>query len=796
MVEIARRQSTCARVSRVLLLAFAILAPASAEAQTILVPAGGDFQAALDAVQPGGTVLLEAGATFIGKFTVPAKSNPDGLYITIRSWASDVELPPAGVRITPAYADRLPKIQSSDTLQAINFAPGASYWRLQCLEFLPNVNGAGDIVRVGSGSETIAANQPHHIVLERLYVHGDPTIGQKNGVVAHAAEFTLRDSYVSDIKLPSVETHAFASYNGPGPYLLENNYLEAASINIMFGGTDPKSVDLLPSDITIRRNHVAKNLQWMQPRPDGTYWNVKNLLELKVGRRVRIEGNVFENNWFGASDQSGYAVLLRSESQSGTCGFCETGPVTFENNVVRHAPAGFSLIGLDYSTTPVGVRMHDVVIRNNLFDDINRNVWYVRSSPSTVRFALVNGVDGLTFDHNTLIMPSQSGVVAFGGATDSTEFVFTNNMSEHKLYGVKGDGTAVGAASLAAYAPGYTFAANVLAGGSASSYPAGNYFPSVSTWTSEFVDYAAGDYRLKPSSVYRGVATDGTDLGADIARIEAAIGSRPNAAPTADDQSVTAPEDTAVPVMLTASDPDGDPLTYRIAAAPAHGTLSGAPPQLTYTGVTNYSGPDSFTFAVDDGAGGSSTAVVTMTITPVNDAPVARDQHVTTPQDTAIRFTLDASDPDGDPLTYDVPGSLLSGTLTQVAGATYEYVPNPGFAGTDAFVFTASDGAAAATATVTLEVTGSAITITTTSLADARVGRKYQQNLKVSGGTAPYAWSVGNGSLPPGLTLAASTGRITGTPSTAGTYFFDVQVVDGLGRRDSQPLSVRVLPAR
>src|SRR4029077_8367694 len=72
-----------------------------------------------------------------------------------------------------------------------------------------------------------------------------------------------------------------------------------------------------------------------------------------------------------------------------------------------------------------------------------------------------------------------------------------------------------------AYLTGGVFSGNVLAGGSASRYPAGNFFPTVAAWQAGFATYAAGDYTLSASSPYRNAATDGTDLGADIARVNA-----------------------------------------------------------------------------------------------------------------------------------------------------------------------------------------------------------------------------------------------------------------------------------
>ncbi|MEW5827596.1 MAG: Ig-like domain-containing protein [Chloroflexota bacterium] len=164
-----------------------------------------------------------------------------------------------------------------------------------------------------------------------------------------------------------------------------------------------------------------------------------------------------------------------------------------------------------------------------------------------------------------------------------------------------------------------------------------------------------------------------------------------NDAPVADDQSVSTDEDTALPITLTGSDVDGDPLTFTVVDDPLHGTLTGTAPDLTYTPDANYNGPDSFTFKANDGALDSNTATVSITVNPVNDAPVADAQIVSTPQDTPLPITLTGSDVENDPLTFAVATDPAHGTLTGTAPDLI-YTPDPGFFGADSFSFTVNDG--------------------------------------------------------------------------------------------------------
>jgi regulation of enolase protein 1 (concanavalin A-like superfamily) len=101
-------------------------------------------------------------------------------------------------------------------------------------------------------------------------------------------------------------------------------------------------------------------------------------------------------------------------------------------------------------------------------------------------------------------------------------FVYTNNLSRHNTYGIDGQKTATGTATLDRFFPGWVFKGNVLAGGNASVYPAGNYFPTVAAFQASFVNFTADNYALAAGSPFIGAGTDGLNIGAPIAAVSGA----------------------------------------------------------------------------------------------------------------------------------------------------------------------------------------------------------------------------------------------------------------------------------
>ena len=248
------------------------------------------------------------------------------------------------------------------------------------------------------------------------------------------------------------------------------------------------------------------------PSASGTVWQVKNLLELKHTRRALIAYNLMENNW--AQAQQGFAILLSPRNQGGSCLWCQVADITMEYNVVRHTGAGIKISGWDdiYPSQ----QTKNVIVRHNVFADVSK-AW----GGTGYAFILLSGPKTVTIDHNTVISPDGAGVLTVD-QSPVEEFTFTNNVARHNVYGIQGSGKGVGNTVIAYYFPGGTVTNNVFAGGKASSYPAGNRFPSLAEFANHFTAYAAGDFTLKPGTDWEHAGTDGLDLGAAAAAIEGA----------------------------------------------------------------------------------------------------------------------------------------------------------------------------------------------------------------------------------------------------------------------------------
>jgi len=471
--------------------------------KTIALRAGGNLQAALDTARPGDAITLPAGASFRGPFTLPKKAG-DG-WIVVQTEAA-LRLPPAGTRVTLADAALMPRLEAADG-SVIRAAPGAHHFRFVGIEIRPTKGTfLYNLVELGD-RESRAEATPHHIIFDRCYLHGDQTKGTRRGIALNSSHTAVIDSVLADFKESGADTQALCGWNGPGPFAIINNRLEAAGENVMFGGGDAYIPGLVASDIEIRGNLFTKPLAWKAGTPEyqGTTWTVKNLFELKNARRVLVDGNLFEHNW--AQAQSGFAILYTVRNEDGRVPWAAVEDVTFTNNVVRSVGSGVNILGRDAGPPGKSGLTRRLRFANNLFEDVGKE-W----GGAGILFQVLEGAADVVIEHNTAL---QSGSIIMAEGTPHERFVFRDNLVLHNEYGINGSGTASGSSTLQAYFPQAIVKGNVIVGGSAARYPAGNAFPA-SLDDVGFKDAAHGEYSLAPKSRYRSTATDGADPGADL----------------------------------------------------------------------------------------------------------------------------------------------------------------------------------------------------------------------------------------------------------------------------------------
>ncbi len=456
----------------------------------IFVKRGGDFQAALNQARPGDTIKLEAGATYPGPFTLPRKNGDS--FITITTSAQAADLPAAGERVNPKrHSQSMPKLISETVEPVVLATDGAHHYRFVAVEFGGTKDGVGNIVQIGSSAEKTMEELPHHIEFDRVYMRATSPLGQRRGIAANGKHVKVLNSHIEGIRRKGDESQAIAAWSTDGPIEIINNYLEAAAINILFGGGAPV-MPLVPTDCIVKDNHLNKPVEWK-----GTDWVVKNLFEIKNGKRIRIENNLMTHNW--GMGQDGMAVLFTTRMDSGEATVIED--ITFTHNIVRGSGGALSVMGEE------GAGGRRLTIRNNIFEDIDGAKWN-----SAGRFMKATDWDGLIIESNTIL---QTGNISVAYGDPVKGFVFRNNIVFENEYGFAGDGLRPGRDVIVKAFSNGVVQGNIVIGGHERNYDRSNILlPSIESL--KFRDAATGDYRLAADSPYRRRGVGGMHIGADL----------------------------------------------------------------------------------------------------------------------------------------------------------------------------------------------------------------------------------------------------------------------------------------
>jgi hypothetical protein len=486
--------------------------------RAVRVAANANLQAALDAARPVDVLLLPPGATYVGNFvlrnTAPTPNGaPAGGWIVVRTDVPDAAFGAAGTRMTPSRAAKLElaRILSPNYTSAIGTAAGAYHWRLTGLEVgttsaAKQMNMLVRFGEAGDAQRTLDV-MPHHLVVDRSYLHGTPSLDMKRCITLNSATSAVVDSWLTECHSNNGDSQAVLGYNGAGPFRIENNYLAAGHEVVMFGGGDPGIAGLVPSDIELRHNHITRPLAWRNK------WQVKNLVETKNVRRLLVEGNVIENNWTDA--QTGFAFVMKSENQDGTAPWSTSSDVTVRYNRIRNTGSVFALSGAGTTVHKV-TRGERFLITHNVAEGVNVGPY----KGDGIAFQLLSGLSDAVVTHNTIINQNATGSGVVFDGPPLQRLVMHSNLFQGGPYGVHGSGAGTGKGTLQRYAPGAVFRRNVIVGGDCSAYSGETVCPPHMNEVG-FVSALKGDFRAGVGAL-RNRALDGGDIGADIDRVEAA----------------------------------------------------------------------------------------------------------------------------------------------------------------------------------------------------------------------------------------------------------------------------------
>lgn len=526
-------------------------------------------------------VTLTAGETFSGNFVFPNKSCAK--YVTIES--SLHRTLPQGQRAGSSHTALMALIRTPNQTAAIDISTGG-YWRFRMVEVTKAATGAllYPLVSVLNSAAKQLTETPHHVIFDRVYMHGiandDEVI---RGLSLGGRNIEVIDSTISEIMGLGIETQAIWCGGGCTEIVVTNSLISAATENFLSGGNDGLGLSQYAighhpqTGMTFRGNYFWKDPAWKRSSGAGApsaaclvgelrldtvgsqwyvctaasgTWNTtsapvyastpgeKNLFELKDGRRVRVLGNYFANSWDQA--QPGSIYLVNQTGQTSMAYNVED--LEFSYNRGDWIGAGFNYGNLGYLWTPgngyVGTSITKAS-RHATVSNLATNHFYGGAGTGgSGRMVTLHTVGEMLFRHNTFAGQATHGVVNNSDVADN----WTGNIgvldnafgTTFPTYGWIGQGSVGGSnwcalQNLVIDAGGsLDFRSQALvAGSTVSTTCTGDsgsqlYSGTLPAAASDLFTNASSDWTIKTGSPAENAATDGTDIGADIAMVDGA----------------------------------------------------------------------------------------------------------------------------------------------------------------------------------------------------------------------------------------------------------------------------------
>ena len=474
-------------------------------------------------------IELAANTTITGvSRSLPVKVDNYPIVIRTSAFASLPER-----RITTSDAALLATIESSATNPwCITSAFGAhDYYFVGIKITRPNTGtNPTTLVRLGLGGgstdPTSPTQLPTRIYFDRCWIQGPDSINITAGIRFDVNTGAITRCRIANIKSTGNDTQAINIINNsPGnPIWIHNNYLESTGENIMFGGSNPPlaSWPFNVWDVTITKNYFSKPLTWCNTSPTfaGTDYSVKNIFELKCGRRILLEGNIFEHMW--GPDQDGSAINFKSSMDPSStlyAGEYGTADITMRYNIIRHCANAFRIAGVADGAKH---RSNRYYIHDNLCYGLYESKGINWAGTSDHNFMVFDRAFEVMIDHNTFYSPSTTNYTVYV-ENNLSKIKIRNNLFFRSSLGVRTSGQNSGNDSLNTAVPGgdYVVDYNAFPNVSLASYPANNFAPN----TVSAIGYTNatndddGDYSLSSGSSYKNAGSDGRDLGCDITKV-------------------------------------------------------------------------------------------------------------------------------------------------------------------------------------------------------------------------------------------------------------------------------------
>lgn len=436
-------------------------------------------------------LVLEPGGTY-ANWTWPRRTTTN--WITVRADAS--VLPASGVRISPSDAANLPTITTGSSAaaavtQTSSSGTVAQYYALRGVYINGLTTPSSECLVVdGSGlgdSTTATEDVPHHFKFDQILIKGDDTAGVKRGFRMNGRDWSITNCHVSKVFQASADSQAIGFWSGTARGLIDNNYLEAAAENIMSGGTRCWT-GLIPEDITVTNNVLTKDLAW---RDALSSYQVKNVFEVKFGRRFTVEDNIIENSW--DDNQDGWLILLTAvRNTSASQPFIAIEDIAFRRNIIRN---GAGAIQFGTLSGPV----NRITFEDNWFDNVTQDEWLGAAKAKVMQIR--NGVSALVFRNNTITnMLDEHSFIYLEAESNNTDWTRVDTRSatvddltveDNILF--EGDygifhSTGQGTTALNALCNGYSVTGNVIYDDASRSvtYPAGNHVVAFGSDISSF----------------------------------------------------------------------------------------------------------------------------------------------------------------------------------------------------------------------------------------------------------------------------------------------------------------------